>query len=113
MFYVFGMFLPPSGFVQCWYCVYISKILDYCLFSFFFFFFMHLLLLLVHCRTTVPCWWGEAAPSRTGMPNAMLHGFWCISAGRPGSAPALGDAQQSISVPAAPKGKAPLAHLGN
>lgn len=38
MFYVFGMFLPPSSFVQCWYCVYISKILDYCLFSFFFFF---------------------------------------------------------------------------
>lgn len=38
MFYVFGMFLPSSSFVQCWYCVYISKILDYCLFSFFFFF---------------------------------------------------------------------------
>lgn len=39
MFYVFGMFLPPSSFVQCWYCVYISKILDYCLLSFFFYFF--------------------------------------------------------------------------
>lgn len=38
MFYVFGMFLPSSSFVQCWYCVYISKILDCCLFSFFFFF---------------------------------------------------------------------------
>ena len=34
MFYVFGMFLSSFSCIQCWYCVYISKILDYCLFFF-------------------------------------------------------------------------------
>lgn len=97
MFYVFGMFLPSSSFVQCWYCVYISKILDYCLF-----FFTCICYFCLYIAVPVSCWWGEAAPSRTRMPNAMLHGIWCGSAGRPGSAPALGDAQQSISAPAAP-----------
>lgn len=39
MFYVFEMFLSSFSCVQCWYRVYISKILDYCLFFFLIFFF--------------------------------------------------------------------------